>query len=136
VLGHAAILAELGIDLDTGDAKLATERPVSGGERQWIALARAIATDLPVLLLDEPTSALDAEAQGRALAAIARLRGKRTVILVTHRREPLAIADVVVPLAGRDEADADPRLDPEPRRAEQLAVEDVRVRRGPLDADA
>jgi ABC-type multidrug transport system fused ATPase/permease subunit len=75
-------------------------RPVSGGERQWIAIARAVATGQPVLLLDEPTSGLDAESQGRVLAAIERLRGRRTVILVTHRPEPLAIADAVVHLAG------------------------------------
>jgi ABC-type multidrug transport system fused ATPase/permease subunit len=73
-------------------------RPVSGGERQWISLARAIATRQPVLLLDEPTSGLDDASQRRVLAAIARLRGKRTVLLVTHRPEPWAIADVVVRL--------------------------------------
>ena len=73
-------------------------RVVSGGERQWIALARAIATEQPVLLLDEPTSGLDAESQRRVLGAIAKLRGKRTVLLVTHRPEPLAIADLVVRL--------------------------------------
>jgi ABC-type multidrug transport system fused ATPase/permease subunit len=73
-------------------------RAVSGGERQWIALARALATNQPVLLLDEPTSGLDAEAQKRVLDAVASLRGRRTVILVTHRPEPLAIADVVVRL--------------------------------------
>lgn len=78
-------------------------RALSGGERQWVALARAIATEQPVLLLDEPTSGLDAEAQQAVLAAIARLRGRRTVILVTHRPEPLAVADVVVRLEG-DEA--------------------------------
>jgi ABC-type multidrug transport system fused ATPase/permease subunit len=78
------------------------ERAVSGGERQWIALARAVATELPVLLLDEPTNGLDAEAQGLVLAAISRLRGHRTVILVTHRTEPLAIADVVVRLQRDD----------------------------------
>jgi ABC-type multidrug transport system fused ATPase/permease subunit len=76
-------------------------RVVSGGERQWIALARAIATRQPVLLLDEPTSGLDPASQERVLTAIARLRGKRTVLLVTHRPEPLAIADVVVRLDAR-----------------------------------
>lgn len=74
-------------------------REVSGGERQWIALARAIATRQPVLLLDEPTSGLDADAQQRVLDAIARLRGKRSVLIVTHRPEPLAIASVVVRLS-------------------------------------
>jgi len=73
-------------------------RAVSGGERQWIALARAIGTRQPVLLLDEPTTGLDAESERRVLEAIASLRGRRTVLLVTHRREPLAIADVVVRL--------------------------------------
>jgi ABC-type transport system involved in cytochrome bd biosynthesis fused ATPase/permease subunit len=74
-------------------------RAVSGGERQWIALARAIATRQPILLLDEPTSGLDSESQTLVLDAIARLRGERTVLLVTHRPEPLAIADRVVRLA-------------------------------------
>ncbi len=76
-------------------------RVVSGGERQWIALARAIATRQPVLLLDEPTSGLDPASQERVLSAIARLRGKRTVLIVTHRAEPLDIADVVVRLDAR-----------------------------------
>ncbi|MGH7272479.1 MAG: ATP-binding cassette domain-containing protein [Polyangiaceae bacterium] len=81
------------------DARLGVGgRAVSGGERQWIALARAIATQQPVLLLDEPTSGLDAKAQERVLAAIARLRGSRTVLIVTHRPEPIGIADVVVRL--------------------------------------
>lgn len=71
-------------------------RTVSGGERQWIALARAVATRQPVLLLDEPTSGLDPHAEGLVLEAVRRLRGARTVILVTHRSAPLAIADVVV----------------------------------------
>jgi ATP-binding cassette subfamily B protein len=73
-------------------------RAVSGGERQWIALARAIATCQPVLLLDEPTSGLDAEAQRRVLEAVACLRGLRTVLLVTHRSEPFAVADLVLRL--------------------------------------
>jgi ABC-type multidrug transport system fused ATPase/permease subunit len=73
-------------------------RVVSGGERQWIALARAIATRQPVLLLDEPTSGLDADAQRRVLDAIVHLRGLRTVVIVTHRPEPLAVADEVVRL--------------------------------------
>ena len=73
-------------------------RVLSGGERQWVALARALASQQPVLLLDEPTSGLDAEAQDQVLAAIALLRGRRTVLLVTHRQEPLRIADRVLQL--------------------------------------
>ncbi len=96
-LGAAHLVASLGA------SRLgAAGRPLSGGERQWIALARAIATRQPVLLLDEPTSGLDPHAQRLVLDAIARLRGRRTVLLVTHRSEPLAIADVVVRLAADD----------------------------------
>jgi ABC-type bacteriocin/lantibiotic exporter with double-glycine peptidase domain len=80
-----------------GDARLgAGGWALSGGERQWVALARAVATRLPVLLLDEPTSGLDGLAQARVLEAIARLKGSRTVIMVTHREEPLSIADAIV----------------------------------------
>ncbi len=95
------VLAQLGNDelaTSLGDQVLGTVRPLSGGERQWVAVARALATGLPVLLLDEPTSALDAASQTRLLEGLARLRGKRTVIIVTHRPEPLAIADVIVRL--------------------------------------
>jgi ABC-type multidrug transport system fused ATPase/permease subunit len=95
-----AALATVGashLDAAIGDVRVgAGGRALSGGERQWVALARAIATELPVLLLDEPTSGLDARSQARVLDAIAKLRGARTVILVTHRPEPLAIADRVV----------------------------------------
>ena len=100
-LGAGALVAAV------GDAVLATDRKVSGGERQWIAVARALATRLPVLLLDEPTASLDAASQERMLRAIAGLRGKRTVVLVTHRTEPLAIADVVVRLQAGEAENAE-----------------------------
>ena len=133
-LGHenvqsASILASLGataLASSVGDAVLATERSVSGGERQWIATARALATKLPVLLLDEPTSSLDGAAQERMLKAIAGLRGTRTVLIVTHRPEPLAIADVVVRLdSDGQHAQHRPGGDRDLGGAEELAVEDV-----------
>lgn len=128
---HAArVLDDLGahgIAAALGDSLLAIERSVSGGERQWIAVARALATRLPVILLDEPTSSLDPEAQARMLRAIAGLRGKRTVIMVTHRAEPLAIADVVVRLERSHGQDAKHRTggDADVVGPEELSVEDV-----------
>jgi ABC-type transport system involved in cytochrome bd biosynthesis fused ATPase/permease subunit len=102
----AALLAQIGARslLERGvDAPLrAGGHELSGGERQWIALARALRSGLPVLLLDEPTSGLDPASQARVLEALAALRGTRAMILVTHRPEPLAIADRVVRL-GDDE---------------------------------
>ena len=89
-IGAHGLVTRLDETLSAGGPEL------SGGERQWIAIARAFATGLPVLLLDEPTSGLDAEAQQRVLDALAALRGRRTVVIVTHRPEPLGIADRVV----------------------------------------
>lgn len=94
-----------------GDAVLVTERKLSGGERQLVAVARALATELPVLLLDEPTASLDADSEKKLLDELAALRGKRTVVIVTHRPAPLAIADVVVKLTHVDEAQQRAGLD-------------------------
>lgn len=89
-IGAQALAARLDEVLSAGGPEL------SGGERQWIAIARACATGLPVLVLDEPTSGLDDDAQRRVLDALSALRGRRTVVLVTHRPEPLDIADRIV----------------------------------------
>jgi ABC-type transport system involved in cytochrome bd biosynthesis fused ATPase/permease subunit len=117
-LGAAELAASLGDDV------LATQRAVSGGERQWIAVARAFATRLPVLLLDEPTSSLDDVAQRKMLQAIKGLRGKRSVILVTHRPEPLEIADQIVRL-DREDAEHGAGRHLEMLGAVELSIEDV-----------
>jgi ABC-type transport system involved in cytochrome bd biosynthesis fused ATPase/permease subunit len=96
-IGAGALLARDGIELCAGGPEL------SGGERQWVAIARALATGLPVLLLDEPTSGLDAASQERVLSALSAVKGTRTILLVTHRPEPLAIADRVVRLGNAAE---------------------------------
>lgn len=71
-------------------------RPLSGGERRLVALARALASGLPVLLLDEPTEGLDSRAARRVVDAIARVAGTRTVVLVTHREDVAGLAHRVV----------------------------------------
>src|SRR3990170_557912 len=60
---------------------------LSGGQRQRIAIARALLSDAPILILDEPTSALDPEQERRLIGTLHRLKGSRTIILVTHRLE-------------------------------------------------
>src|SRR5262249_15539215 len=79
-----------------GEALGRAGRAVSGGERKGISLARAIATELPVLLLDEPTAGLDRASEARVLEALSLLRGRRTVILVSHQPEVVSIADRVI----------------------------------------
>ena len=96
--GVAEIIARLPQGLDTpvgeGGARL------SGGERQRIAIARALIKDAPILLVDEATAALDAENQAAIAEALARLRGKRTVIVIAHQLSTVAMADQIVVLDG------------------------------------
>lgn len=66
---------------------------LSGGERQRLGLARTFLHDAPFLLLDEPTSNLDSLNEGTILASLEAQRGKRTVLLVSHRASTMAIAD-------------------------------------------
>jgi PrtD family type I secretion system ABC transporter len=78
---------------------------LSGGQRQRIALARALYGDPKLLVLDEPSSSLDTTAENRLIQTLAALRGKVTVVLVTHRLNLLGLADKVLLLrAGAVEA--------------------------------
>ncbi|MDF3836083.1 ABC transporter ATP-binding protein [Cupriavidus basilensis] len=96
--GVAEIIERLPQGIDTpvgeGGARL------SGGERQRIAIARALIKDAPILLVDEATAALDAENQAAIAEALARLRGKRTLIVIAHQLSTVAMADQIVVLDG------------------------------------
>ncbi|MDE6851139.1 MAG: ABC transporter ATP-binding protein/permease [Lachnospiraceae bacterium] len=68
---------------------------LSGGERQRIGIARAFLHDAPLLLLDEPTSNLDSLNEGVILKALQDICRDKTVILVSHRKSTMSLADVV-----------------------------------------
>ena len=69
---------------------------LSGGEKQRIELARAFLHDAPFLLLDEPTSNLDALNERIILKSLKESGAGKTVVLVSHRKSTLNIADTVI----------------------------------------
>lgn len=81
-----------GIDTQLADK----ENELSGGERQRVAIARAIYSERKYLLMDEITSALDVVNIQNLIEAIKELKGKMTIILVTHQPEILELADEVI----------------------------------------
>jgi len=73
---------------------------ISAGERQRIALARALLRNPSMLIMDEPTAALDPGSEAAVARALARTLRGRTVILITHRMSLVEIADLAVVLDG------------------------------------
>ena len=73
-------------------------RPVSAGERQRIALARAFLRNASFVILDEPTANLDPENAAAVSEAIERLGDRRTLLVIAHRPELVRRADRTIRL--------------------------------------
>lgn len=95
---HDALVSEFADQLPDGLRTQIGEGGVtlSGGQRRRIALARALVSEAPLVLLDEPTASLDRAAASSVLAAIRRSIRGRTALLVTHDPELAGLADRVV----------------------------------------
>ena len=79
--------------LDTGIGERGIR--LSGGQRQRIGIARALYYDPEVLILDEATSALDNDTEAAIMAAINRLQGRKTLVIIAHRLQTIEKCDVV-----------------------------------------
>src|SRR5713226_5386752 len=72
----------------------------SGGQRQRMAIARAILRDAPILILDEPTASLDDESEAEVMNALDKLVVGRTVLVISHRLSTLGNVDEIIVLSG------------------------------------
>ena len=78
--GYGQMIGERGITL-------------SGGQKQRTAIARAIMKDSPVVIMDDSLSSVDARTEAAIIENLRRMRGRKTLIIVSHRISPLKGAD-------------------------------------------
>lgn len=99
---HAAGIHEFIAGMPLGYATQLGERgaTLSAGERQRIAIARAFLADPAVLVLDEPTAALDPVNERQIVAGYRAIMKGRTTVLISHREDLAACADLAIVLDG------------------------------------
>jgi ATP-binding cassette subfamily C protein LapB len=97
---------------------------LSGGQRQTIAVARAVMSDSSILLLDEPTSAMDSMLEQHVSKGLTQLSQGKSMVLVTHRTSLLDLVDrLIVMDGGQVVADG-------PKQQVLQALQQGRIQRG------
>jgi ATP-binding cassette, subfamily B, bacterial PglK len=83
-----------GLNTNIGDRGIR----MSGGERQRLAIARALYIDPELLVMDEPTSALDNETESHVISAVNKLKGEQTILVIAHRLSTVQNCDRIIVL--------------------------------------
>src|SRR5690606_34832131 len=84
--------SQAGLDTQVGERGEA----LSGGQRQSVAIARALLYDPPVLILDEPTASMDPASESRLKKRLEHITKGRTTILITHKGAMLTLVDKLI----------------------------------------
>ena len=96
------VMGEAGKDKDDKGGVGKKEDPVSGGEKQRLAIARAFIKDPTIMLLDEATSALDKDSELLVQKSLDKLAAGRTSVTIAHRLSTIENSDIIFVLeAGR-----------------------------------
>ncbi|MBF0185924.1 MAG: ATP-binding cassette domain-containing protein [Magnetococcales bacterium] len=117
LLGLDYVVARMPMGYDTMVGKESQDF-LSGGVKQRISIARALVPDPPVLLFDEANVAMDAQGDTLLKKVLQQLKGRCTIVLVSHRPSLLELADRILILKGGKLVDAPP---PPPRPPAPLA---------------
>lgn len=100
--GDANLLEEILALPDGFDTRMSDQmqKQLANGFKQRLMLARAYVKDAPIYLFDEPARHLDADGDAAFMRKLERLKGKATVLIVTHRPSHMRLADRIVYLSG------------------------------------
>jgi ATP-binding cassette subfamily C protein LapB len=96
-----------GFDMPVGERGDA----LSGGQKQCVALARALLDDPPILLLDEPTASMDVASEDQFKLRLTRVLAGRTLLVVTHRESMLTLVDKLIVMDNGCAVAAGPKAD-------------------------
>jgi ATP-binding cassette subfamily B protein len=96
--GVSKLIQKMPQGYDTLLGKRFGKHDLSGGQWQYLAIARALARDAKLVILDEPTSNLDAEAEYELFSRFCELAREKTTVLISHRFSTVSMADRILVL--------------------------------------